>query len=92
MKRKLQLQSHILSVNVNEFSTSGKKDLSKIPWLDSSKKITNEDEAEDSHGNLPDFIVNQHKKIPAIEIVSSGDETNNISDNNISDNVEGKNK
>ena len=85
--------TYLVYLNANEFSTSGKKDLSKIPWLDSSKKTTNENQAEVSHGNLPDFIANQHKKMSEVEIISSEDETNNISDNNNkSDSVEGKNK
>lgn len=42
-------------------STFEKSGLSKIPWLESNRKTTNEDKSL-SHGNLPDFI-NQQRKI-----------------------------
>ena len=55
--------TYLVYLNANEFSTSGKKDLSKIPWLDSSNFTKKNITEIQSHDGLPDFITNQqHKK------------------------------
>ena len=69
------LVTYIVYFNANNFSNYDKKDLSKIPWLDSSnftKKNTNEDQSHDSPDNLPDFINRSTKS--EVQNINTGNE------------------
>jgi hypothetical protein len=81
------LITYLVYFNANNFSTFDKKDTSKIPWLNSTKKNTNtnEDQSQDSNDDeLPDFITDQRKKTldPKVqnvnnnEIIEIGDDIN----------------
>ena len=81
------LITYLVYFNANNFSTYDKKDTSKIPWLNSTKKNTNtnEDQSQDSNDDkLPDFITDQRKKTldPEVqnvnnnEIIEIGDDIN----------------
>lgn len=64
---------YLVYVNVNNFS-SDKKDLTKLPWLNSfdvsKKKIADQKESTD----LPDFIANLHKKPEIINVEDNVDD------------------
>src|SRR5215213_8530969 len=77
--------TYLVYVNTNNFSSSDKNNLSKIPWLNSSnsKKATSIDQSHGSYDNVPNFIVNHHKRIDEIE--------NNNAEDELSDYVEGEN-
>jgi hypothetical protein len=68
--------------NTGTFSSTGKKDLSRIPWLDQSgyKKTTNEDQVQNMNNDPPKFIL-QHN-----DIITNETEVIELSDN---DNVKG---
>ena len=71
--------------NTSSFSTAEKKDLSKIPWLNSSgiKKLTNENQSQESSSDLPNFItVNNNNREEA-------NETEDIKMADVSDNTRG---
>ena len=53
------LIKYIVYANTNSYSSTDKKDLmNKIPWLNSSKKATNEDQSHDTSDDLPNFLKN----------------------------------
>jgi len=64
--------------NTSGFSSTDKKNLSKIPWLDPSghKKSVNEDQSHDINDDLPKFILRQE---------TNNAEVINVSDNNDDD-------
>jgi hypothetical protein len=82
--------TYLVYFNANNFTTFDKKDLKKIPWLDSTKKNTdtNEDQSQDSNDELPDFITNQYKKTPEGQNIKNININNKII--NIEDDEEGK--
>ena len=70
--------TYLVYFNANNFSTFDKKDTSKIPWLNSTKKNTNtnEDQSQDSNDDeLPDFITDQCKKTldPEVQNVNNNE-------------------
>src|SRR4051794_29407735 len=73
--------TYIVYANTNNsYSTFDKKDLSKIPWLNSPKKTINEDRLHKTH-DMPNFIVNhQNKETEETENASVDDEVVYISD------------
>jgi hypothetical protein len=72
--------TYIVYANTNSYSTFDKKDLSKIPWLNSSKK-TNEDQLHNTRDNIPNFILNHQKKeAEKVENVNVDDDIVEISD------------
>lgn len=86
--------TYLVYINTNDFSTSGKKDLNKVPWLESSAKNTREDQSKDSSHSLPSFILNQQEKTPEVEEISAESSAESAEDETISlsDNVKGKKK
>jgi hypothetical protein len=69
---------YMVYANTNNYSTFNKKDMSKIPWLNSSKKGTSKDLPHDTRNDLPNFIVN--RKMAEIENASADDEILNVDD------------
>ena len=69
--------------NASSFSPAEKKDLSKIPQLNSSgtKKSTNENQSQESSNELPGFINNNNKE--------EANETEDIKMIDVPDNTEG---
>src|SRR6266542_5593939 len=70
------LATYIVYFNANNFSNFDKKDLSKIPWLDSSnftKKNTTENQSHNSSNDLPNFI-NRSKTTLEIQNNNTEDE------------------
>ena len=64
----------------NSHSNFDKKDLTKIPWLNSSKK-TNEDQLHNAHDDVPNFITkHQNKETEEIENTGVDDKIIDISD------------
>ena len=64
----------------NSYSNFDKKDLTKIPWLNSSKK-TNEDQLRNAHDDVPSFITKlQNKETEEIQNTGVDDKIIDISD------------
>jgi hypothetical protein len=74
------LIKYIVYANTNSYSsTYDKKDLmNKIPWLNSSKKATNEDQSHDTSDDLPNFLKNT--KDVADNNINNIDEIIDVSD------------
>jgi hypothetical protein len=86
------LVTYLVYFNANNFSVSDKKDLSKIPWLDSNstkKNISINEDQQGSHDVLPNFIMNKRKNVDVKnkEVINLDDNDN---DDNDDDDIEGK--
>ena len=61
--------------NTSNFSSAGKRDLNKIPWLNSSssRQTPNEYQFQNANNNIPDFI-NKNKETKNVnEVIDMSD-------------------